>query len=86
MLLAICGFVYGAYALLLGTSVTLPSQREEIERKSNDIRMEAAGEGTRGFLFRFGRPLYWLVALPFASVGAAVFVAFLLVLPALVLK
>jgi hypothetical protein len=86
MLLAICGLVYGAYALLLGISVILPSQREEIERKSDEIRMEAAGVGARGIVFRLGRPLYWLVALPFASVGAALFVAFLMVLPALVFK
>ena len=86
MLLAICGFVYGAYALLLGISLILPPQREEIERKSNEIRMEAAGVGARGLVFRLGRPLYWLVALPFVSVGTALFVAFLMVLPALLFR
>ena len=86
MVLAICGLVYGAYALLLGTSLMLPSQLEEIERKSNEIRIETAGVGARGFLFQLGRPLYWLVALPVVSVGAALFVVFLMVLPALVFK
>ena len=83
---AFFGIVYAAYALLLGTSFMLPVQREEIERKTDEIRAQAAGGGWRGFLFGLGKPLYWLVALPMASVPGAFFVAVLMLLPALAFK
>ena len=85
ILLAICGVTYGGYALYSLSGFVEP-QREEIRRKERELASHVREGGVRGFVFRLGQPLYWLVALPARSVLAALAVAALLVLPALLAR
>jgi hypothetical protein len=78
--------VYAGYALYSLTFTLLPAQLDELERKAKEIRAEAEGSGARSALFRAGQPLYWLVSLPLRAPLAALIVAFLLVLPAFILR
>jgi hypothetical protein len=83
LFLAFFGLVYGLFALhTMGFSG--PSIEEEMERDAQDIHAKAAGRGLEAFAFRVGRPLHWFVMLPLKSPGAALYVAFLMVLPAIV--
>lgn len=83
--LAICGAVYGAYALYsLGGFVD--SQRDDLRRKEAELEAHIREGGVRGLLFRCGQPLVWLVTLPAHSVLAALGVAMLLVLPAVLAR
>jgi hypothetical protein len=83
--LAICGVTYGAYALYsLGGFGE--AQRVEIKRKEAELAQRTSEGGVSGLAFRLGQPLFWLVALPIRSVGAALGVAVLMVLPAILAR
>jgi hypothetical protein len=82
ILLAIIGVVYGAYALYSIGNFT-DQHRDEVNRKSAELKEQAFDGSASGLLFGIFRPVYWLVALPVVSVPAALGVAFLMVLPAL---
>ena len=82
--LAIFGLVYGAFALhTLGFGGS--GVRAEIGTESKDIDHKASGKGFFALAFRVGRPLYWFVMLPIKTPSAALFLAFLMAIPALVI-
>jgi hypothetical protein len=82
LFLAFFGLVYGLFALH-AMGFRGPAIEEEMERDAQDIDAKAAGRGLEALAFRVGRPLHLFVMLPLKSPGAALYVAFLMVLPAL---
>ena len=83
--MAVCGVVYAAYAVL-SLGMFSEAHRDEVERKLGGISSSAARRDLVGLVFRIARPLYWLVSLPARSVGAALGVAVLMVLPMVVIR
>lgn len=83
--MAICGLVYGAYALYAVGGFS-DAQRQQCARQAQEIAEHARATGLRGMAFRLGQPLFWLISLPIVSSGAALFLALLLILPALLVK
>ena len=83
--MAVCGVVYAAYAVL-SLGMFSEVHRDEAVRKLGEISRSAHRGDLVGLAFRIAHPLYWLVSLPARSVAAALGVAFLMALPAFVIR